>query len=709
VPAIPRILAACGALGLLLLGLAAAGGAASRPGGLWLGVPSAAGALAVAVSVAALYGLARGHLAVAAGLLALPILLVAGAPLGALSGPPLFAVALAGAVAALALARPRFVAPLFFPVVWALYTAMAAGVQARVGPNGDEPHYLMVAESLWRDGDLDLTRDYAEGRYRAFHPEPLQPHYRVRGRHGEIYSLHSVGLSLLVLPVYVLFGYAGASFFMAFLAALVARETRLLLRDMLADPQLADGVAWVLALSPPLVHYAGLLFTEIPAALLVVTGLRGARKLRTLPPAWSIAWGAALGFLPWLNVRYAPLPVIILCYALVMRPGPRAALLGLAPGVVSLVSLAAYHFVLYGFFDPRGVYGRRPELGLGLLGEGVPGLLLDQEFGLLVYAPVFALAVPGWVQLARKSRAEAAVVAGMVVVVVVTAGSWPMWRGGFNPPARFLVPIVPALALAMAADVARGLRSAGAVLIGWGLWTGLAGLAAPELLHRDRDGTAPFFRVHSGAVEWTRLLPGYVLGEENRRPLAVLWGLTLLGAVTLGGRRASARGLLVSSGGLALAGHLAAGLSARHEARDALRVVGRPALAVPGWRYEPSATALWGPESLVWGALYEPHRHADGAILVDRTALATGQLEIDVDPSLPPGDPPQLDVRLETQPPRGARYLLRYEEGRLVGAFDTAGFGPAAAPRRLALVGGGPLLVEQVRLSTPPPADGPSH
>ena len=63
------------------------------------------------------------------------------------------------------------------------------------GPQGDEPHYLMVAESLLRDGDLDLERDYAEGRYALFHDAPLLPHYRVRGEHGEIYSLHAIGLS----------------------------------------------------------------------------------------------------------------------------------------------------------------------------------------------------------------------------------------------------------------------------------------------------------------------------------------------------------------------------------------------------------------------------------------------------------------------------------------------------------------------------------
>ena len=58
----------------------------------------------------------------------------------------------------------------------------------------------MVAESLLRDGDVSLDRDYAEGRYTLFHDAPLAPHFRTRGKGGVIYSLHAVGLSVLILP-----------------------------------------------------------------------------------------------------------------------------------------------------------------------------------------------------------------------------------------------------------------------------------------------------------------------------------------------------------------------------------------------------------------------------------------------------------------------------------------------------------------------------
>ena len=170
---------------LLLL---AAGGAASRPAGWLLGVPRVPALIVAAAAVALIAwrsGVAGGTWAL--GLAFIPVLLLVGAPipgLRALSGPPLTALALAGVVAALAAARrlpPRW---LLLPAAFAIHSAVAMRVQSQVGPEGDEPHYLMVADSLLRDHDLSLERDYAEGRYRVFHPGDLAPHYRLRGRHG---------------------------------------------------------------------------------------------------------------------------------------------------------------------------------------------------------------------------------------------------------------------------------------------------------------------------------------------------------------------------------------------------------------------------------------------------------------------------------------------------------------------------------------------
>ncbi len=698
---------------LLTLGLLAAGGAASAPGGLLLGVPSLTAAAAIAALLSWLWW--RGHRAGApwTALLLVPsgLLFAARYWPPALSGPPLWALFMAGVVSLLASRRAVPSPRVFFVVVLAVYLAAAARVQSVVGPEGDEPHYLMVADSLWRDHDVDLTRDFAEGRYRAFHPEALEPHFRIRGREGEIYSIHAVGLSLLVLPAYVLGGYAGASFFMALLAALLALQIRRTVLAYSGRAALASGVGWIVALSPPLLHYAGLLFTEVPAALIVAVGLRKARDAAALTPGQALLWGASLAFLPWLNVRYALFPVLLLGYALAKGLRSRQSLAAVAPLLASAAAIGLYHFVLYGFFDPRRVYGRTREFALGTLLEGLPGLFLDQEFGIFIYSPAFAIALLGLGRLWKVSRRDAVLLGGLVLVVVLTAGAWDMWRGGFNPPARFLVPVLPVLALGLAFGLSARLPAPTALLIGWGLWTGLAGAVNPALVHRDRDGTAPFFRAQAGAEEWTRLLPGFVLADPDRFRLAAVWVVVLGLAATAKrtptpGRVALAVSVLLA--GIATASTLS---KARTEGRDAVRVLGREALQVPAFVRTGSASGRWGPPVLGWGPLYEPHRFPDGATVGARLRLPPGSydLHVDRDPRIPAGDLPELSLRVEG--PQGQTRLSAFEpEGpnRWAARFHVDPGEDGGL--RLAIRGGGAFALAgiELRTSTKSPASGPN-
>src|SRR5262249_11539385 len=146
-----------------------------------LGLPSAA---AIAVAAAGIVALAlvpgvRARLALGNGLLLPLALLLSGLPLAgvrALSGPLLAGLALASLPLALSGAPFRLPRLAFLPLAFAVLAVFAGRSHVRVGPEGDEPHYLMVADSLLRDHDVSLERDYAEGRYAAFHDAPLVPH-----------------------------------------------------------------------------------------------------------------------------------------------------------------------------------------------------------------------------------------------------------------------------------------------------------------------------------------------------------------------------------------------------------------------------------------------------------------------------------------------------------------------------------------------------
>jgi hypothetical protein len=213
-------------------------------------------------------------------------------------------------------------------------------------------------------------------------------------------------------------------------------------------------------------------------------------------------------------------------------------------------------------------------------------------------------------------------------------------------------------------------------------------------VHRDRDGTAPLFRRVSGAEEWTRLLPAYVLAEPDRHRLAGIWALALVAAVA--GWPADRRATLGWAGALAglwvaasAAGAASDGLTG---GRDAVRLLGRPALAVPGWTLE-EASARWTPADLGWGPLYEPHRFPEGAPLASRLWLPPGGLELTLEVGeLPFERVPEL--RLE-QPGAGSRAIAMAREA---GGLRARLVVRAEREATLRLVGGDPLLVEGIRL-----------
>src|SRR5687768_17500414 len=58
-------------------------------------------------------------------------------------------------------------------------------------PGGDEPHYLVITQSLLKDGDLQIENNHAARDYAAYFGGDIRPDYLVRGRDGQIYSIHA--------------------------------------------------------------------------------------------------------------------------------------------------------------------------------------------------------------------------------------------------------------------------------------------------------------------------------------------------------------------------------------------------------------------------------------------------------------------------------------------------------------------------------------
>ena len=99
---------------------------------------------------------------------------------------------------------------------------------------GDEPHYLITAESIAYDLDVDLRNDYASSErvLRVVNVFPLGPHAAVYKESGELRPFRGVGLPALLAPGVGLGGLTGARLVMVLIAALLADQLYRLLRDL---------------------------------------------------------------------------------------------------------------------------------------------------------------------------------------------------------------------------------------------------------------------------------------------------------------------------------------------------------------------------------------------------------------------------------------------------------------------------------------------
>lgn len=359
--------------------------------------------------------------------------------------------------AARAVSDPR-TAPWLAGGALAVVALAAFGSVRPVLPGGDEPHYLVITQSLLLDGDLRIENNHTRGDYLSYFAGRLRPDFMRRGADGQIYSIHSPGVSALVLPGFALAGYLGAVATIV-LAGAVASALTWHVAFLLSASVTGAWVGWAAVfLSSPFLFHAFAIYPDGPAALVVITAAWLLVRLEaghvvSRTPLWLV--GAALAALPWLHTRFAIIAGAMgLCLTarLVTREHSRSALTALlVVPVVAATAWFGYFWLIWNTPNPAAPYGADAGAALAYIGRGLTGLLVDQQFGLLPAAPIYACALVGALVLARSRPRLAGELALIVVPYVIVTASYAMWWGGISSPARFLVALTPLAALPIAA------------------------------------------------------------------------------------------------------------------------------------------------------------------------------------------------------------------------------------------------------------------
>ncbi|MEA2149692.1 MAG: hypothetical protein QOD69_1522 [Solirubrobacteraceae bacterium] len=370
-------------------------------------------------------------------------------------------------------------------VLFAAYVAtigMPAFGSSQFG--GDEPHYLLTADSIVSDQDVDLRDEYAARAYRDWYPYVLERHGKLTN--GQANEPHGAGFALFIAPAYALGGPLAVQLLMAAIAALAFALAARLARRVVPDPW-ASAAALVCGLSPPALAYGTAVTPELTAGALIAGAALLALGARERPRIRRVAGaGLALGALPWLGLVFA-IPGAVVAVALLRwlrRRGRGFAMLVVAEIIVfSGVMYVTINDQLFGGFTPTtaDVAGRGlDDLSLADYVDRAPRLValwVDRSYGALRWAPVLALAFFGLWLLWRSRRDRladvlpdrrdvevAATLAGLVCAAQVFVATFiAPTMFGFWFPGRYLVAAFP-MAVMLVAWGLRVARRTGAVL-----------------------------------------------------------------------------------------------------------------------------------------------------------------------------------------------------------------------------------------------------
>jgi len=191
---------------------------------------------------------------------------------------------------------------------------------------GDEPHYIILTESLYLDHDVQVKNNYASP---WLYDIPADDHHTVVMKNGIEWPIAPVGLPLLATPVY---GFAHSVMKIGTMLGFFKEkvERRIFVKNVFSITMMAVAglfatfmfgvfgsltentrLAWFLALlfmlTPPLLSYGLLFYTDMPAAIMITVLFWKLYRRKEM----NFADFLMICFLPWLHPRNSFVSVLL--------------------------------------------------------------------------------------------------------------------------------------------------------------------------------------------------------------------------------------------------------------------------------------------------------------------------------------------------------------------------------------------------------------
>mgnify|MGYP003325039762 CR=1 FL=1 len=342
------------------------------------------------------------------------------------------------------------------------FAMVAINAQATYGAkiSVDEPQYLLTAQSLIEDGDLDISDELEDKKYWAYHPLKLNQQTIDLNEEGQRISPHDPLLPLILAIPMGLGGWLAAKLTLALIAAVTAAATLwVAVRRFSVSESIATVVVGMSFAAPPMTVYATQVYPEMLAALCLVLGVGLVTSELKRP---QLLWlSIPVTALPWLSVKYVPVAFALVFVTVVLLRKKNLKDLFIFGGILFASGLI-YLFIHQRIYGGWTVYssgdhfingefevvGRNPNFSAR--SRRLSGLLFDRGFGLVPWAPFYFALIPSCVA-AIKWRVKHWSVLGVVTVTGWVVATWvALTMHGWWWPGRQLVVILPAAIILLA-------------------------------------------------------------------------------------------------------------------------------------------------------------------------------------------------------------------------------------------------------------------
>lgn len=363
---------------------------------------------------------------------------------------------------------------------------------------GDEPRYVRITASLLHDADVDIGNAsehigqpaeltaFPKGVMRWI-PATISTLWEagtslvggkpvgkarhlggpvLEGRNGGTFYVFLPGLPFLLVPAMAVDSLLMPDrLYITLSTCVMLSALGILMLMHLVEPFVGDrrgafALGFTLAMTLPFFFYHSQLFTEALAA-----GCVGLLLFALLSPrlglVQAIAFAVAEGLLVWLHGKFLPIwGVCLLAYCFrAWREHTRAPIVtvALATPLLAMGLYCLFVFGITGSLMPDALwvvrgYPRGASFVSASTPSGLYYMFLGRSQGLFVYAPLYVLTLLGAVELWRRSKATLGLLLALSLPYILIAASHDQGgAGGWSPPSRYAVPLVPVFGIAIAA------------------------------------------------------------------------------------------------------------------------------------------------------------------------------------------------------------------------------------------------------------------